>query len=307
MTALATTNGGAMVTADQAQAMRTALKSSLYPGASDTSIDLVLGYCKAAGLDPMTKPVHIVPMKVKTGVTDSRGYDVKEDRDVIMPGIGLYRINAARTGEYAGCSAPQFGPTRSLKYKREVWSDKPGGGRQKTEVEDTLDYPEWCQITVLRRIDGVIAEFTALEYWRENYAAKGNGSPNEMWAKRAYGQLAKCTEAQALRKAFPEAVGSQPTAEEMEGKTLDVAHVEPPPPPAITFYSEDAFAENLPKWRGVIESGRKSAADIIAMVESKAPMTEVQKAAVLAIKNQTPEPEGEEPVIDGESTEGEQA
>jgi phage recombination protein Bet len=308
MTALATSNSGAMVTADQAAAMRTALKSSLYPGASDPSIDLVLAYCQAAQLDPMVKPVHIVPMKVKTGQLDQYGNDVKETRDVIMPGIGLYRIKAARTNGYVGCSAPQFGPMKVLKYLRDEWRDKVGGrGRECVQVEDTLEYPEWCQITVLRRVDGVLGEFTALEYWLENYAAKGNGSPNEMWTKRARGQLAKCTEAQALRKAFPEAVGSQPTAEEMEGKTLDVAHVEPPPRPAITFYSEDAFAENLPKWRGVIESGRKSAADIIAMVESKAPMTEVQKAAVLAIKNQTPEPEGEEPVIDGEFTEGEQA
>ena len=39
-----------------------------------------------------------------------------------------------------------------------------------------------------------------------------------MWRKRAYGQLAKCTEAQALRKAFPEFSGGQATAEEMEGK-----------------------------------------------------------------------------------------
>ena len=41
-----------------------------------------------------------------------------------------------------------------------------------------------------------------------------------MWLKRPYGQLAKCAEAQALRKAFPEIVSQQPTAEEMEGKTF---------------------------------------------------------------------------------------
>ena len=38
------------------------LRNSLYPGAKDESIKMVIGYCKASGLDPMQKPVHIVPM-----------------------------------------------------------------------------------------------------------------------------------------------------------------------------------------------------------------------------------------------------
>jgi hypothetical protein len=40
-----------------------------------------------------------------------------------------------------------------------------------------------------------------------------------MWARRPFGQIAKCSESQALRKAFPE-FGSQPTADEMEGHEL---------------------------------------------------------------------------------------
>ena len=38
------------------------LKSSLYPGAADGSVKMVLAYCQASGLDPMQKPVHIVPI-----------------------------------------------------------------------------------------------------------------------------------------------------------------------------------------------------------------------------------------------------
>lgn len=38
------------------------LQTSLYPSAALESIKMVLGYCKASNLDPMQKPVHIVPM-----------------------------------------------------------------------------------------------------------------------------------------------------------------------------------------------------------------------------------------------------
>ena len=47
-----------------------------------------------------------------------------------------------------------------------------------------------------------------------------------MWQKRPYGQLAKCAEAQALRKAFPEIVSQHPTAEEMEGKNFNDLEME---------------------------------------------------------------------------------
>lgn len=173
------------------------LKSSLYPGASDQSVALVLSYCKAAGLDPMQKPVHIVPIYSK-----SAGGMI----DTVMPGIGLYRTQAARSGQYAGVSEPDFGPDVTAKL---------------SGVEVT--YPAWCRVTVRRLMQGgQVAEFTAREFWLENYATakRDTSAPNAMWQRRAYGQLAKCAEAQALRKAFPE-FGAAPTAEEMEGKSAE--------------------------------------------------------------------------------------
>lgn len=198
------------------------LRNSLYPGAQDASIKLVLSYCKAAGLDPMQKPVHIVPMKVSTGEKDANGWDVKENRDVIMPGIGLYRTQAARTSQYAGVTEPEFGPAKTMKYTETIWEDGDNGRRQKRQVSAQVEYPEWCRVTVKRVVGDQVREFTAREYWLENYATKSNSSeePNAMWKRRPFGQLAKCTEAQALRKAFPE-FGAQATADELEGKTLD--------------------------------------------------------------------------------------
>ena len=41
------------------------LENSLYPGAKRESIELVLAYCRTNGLDPMLRPVYIVPTSVK--------------------------------------------------------------------------------------------------------------------------------------------------------------------------------------------------------------------------------------------------
>lgn len=197
MNALVKAETTALSTMSEAELL-TVLGSSLYPGAAPASIKLVLGYCKAAGLDPMQKPVHIVPM------WDSKA---KQMRDVVMPGVGLYRTQASRTGRFAGQTEPEFGP---------MLNEVIGGQK--------IAYPEWARVTVKKQMDnGTIVEFTAKEFWIENYAVKGGQeksiAPNAMWAKRPRGQIAKCAAAQALRLAFPE-MGAQPTAEEMEGKTI---------------------------------------------------------------------------------------
>jgi phage recombination protein Bet len=183
-----------------------ALKNSLYTGAKDESIKMVLDYCKAAKLDPMQKPVHIVPMSIKNAVTGKYEY-----KDVVMAGVGLYRIQAARSQQYAGVSEPEFGEDVTCNL----------GGVD-------ITYPKWCKVTVKKLVNNTkIVEFTAKEYWLENYAAKKDtATPNTMWQKRPYGQLAKCAEAQALRKAFPEIVSQHPTAEEMEGKPFNELEIE---------------------------------------------------------------------------------
>lgn len=243
------------------------LQSSLYPGANPASIKMVLGYCKASGLDPMQKPVHIVPM-----------WDAKSGgmRDVVMPGIGLYRTQAARTG-CAGVTEPEFGP-------------------DVTEVIGNVQitYPAWCRVTVKRKLSGgEIVDFTAKEFWKENYAIKGGKeksiAPNAMWQKRPYGQIAKCAEAQALRKAFPE-IGSEPTADEMAGKSLneydidgttgEVVQQKPAARPELPAYAQADYEKNLPQWRGIVQSGRKTPDELIAMVGTKGTLSDAMKQGI---------------------------
>jgi phage recombination protein Bet len=224
-TALATQAGGALALSEEE--LIGVLTSSLYPGANIASIKMVLGYCKAAGLDPMQKPVHIVPM------WDGKA---KQMRDVVMPGVGLYRTQASRTGTFAGQSEPEFGPMVTARL----------GG-----VEIT--YPEFAKVTVKKTMaNGTVADFTAVEYWIENYAVKGGQeksvAPNAMWMKRPRGQIAKCAAAQALRLAFPE-MGAQPTAEEMEGKSLQddapAAHAAPEVPAELIRAADEAAVKGV--------------------------------------------------------------
>ena len=232
------------------------LQSSLYPGASLHSVKMVLGYCKASGLDPMRKPVHIVPM------WDGKA---KQMRDVVMPGIGLYRTDASRTDEHIGTEDPVFGPM--VEY----------------ELSGTkVTVPEWCRVTVYRLKGDMKCAFTATEYWIENYATAGKDTlaPNTMWKKRYRGQLAKCAEAQALRKAFPE-VGSQPTADEMEGKVIDMGAADvvgaPPPPPAPpATYPAAEFDKNLQAWAKAVASNKKTRDELLAMVQTKGVLTDDQ-------------------------------
>ena len=197
-----------------------------------------------------------------------------------MPGVGLYRTQAARSNECAGVSEPDFGPdvTETL------------GGQP-------ITFPAWCRVTVKRRLPtGEVVEFTAKEFWKENYAVKGGReksiAPNAMWTKRPYGQIAKCAEAQALRKAFPE-VGSQPTADEMEGKTIDMGAAEVAPPAAPPAWPADKWAAALPKLLAGIAQG-KSVDDALAWLRAKATVTPEQeqelRAAVARLQHQAADP-----------------
>jgi len=243
------------------QALIATLQNSLYVGCKPESIEMVIAYCGAAELDIMQKPVHIVPISVKDSATGNYAF-----RDVIMPGIGLYRIQANRSGTLAGSSEPEFGPDIT-----QTFIDK-----NDNQVEMT--YPEWCKVTMKKIVathtSSSIVDFVAKEYWVENYATDSSRStaPNAMWKKRPRGQLAKCAEAQALRKGWPE-IGQAATAEEMEGKVLDMGNAEivhdVETVAGLPLYPADQFEANAAKWKQVIASGAGNAEGLINKLGTK--------------------------------------
>ena len=195
-------NKNALALIDE-QKVVSVLQNSLYPGASKESVLMVLAYCRARKLDPFQKPVHIVPMY------DSK---TKSMRDVIMPGLNLYRTQAAESGLLAGIDDVEFGPVKEFQFS---------GMSKNGAFDKTIRAPEWARVSVRRILkNGQVGVFSATEYFEEAISTDKAGCPTPMWIKRPRGMLSKTAESQALRKAFPDLNASE-TAEEMEGKSID--------------------------------------------------------------------------------------
>ncbi len=202
------------------------LVDQIFPAAKSVeAVMMALAYCRKRNLDIFKKPVHIVPMwsTAKKAMVET-----------VWPGIAEIRTTAARTGEYAGIDAVEFGPMRERTFTGTV-----GKGDREETVTKKVAFPEWASVVVYRIVAGQKSAYHAKVFWEETFATVGKSDvPNDMWAKRPRGQLDKCVEAAALRKAFPEELGNTYAAEEMEGRTIDGVAVEhaaapkPPVPPA---------------------------------------------------------------------------
>lgn len=210
------------------------LCKSLFPGAKPDSVLMVWDYCIARRLDPMKKPCHIVPMEVKVGQNQY------EWRDVVMPGIYEHRTTAQRTGTYLGHSKPVYGPSIDLKG---------------------VSAPEWCEMTMYRwnQLSGQRVEFPVTVFFREVVATNRDGKPNARWSKAPIQMLTKCTEAAGLREAFPDEIGGQQTAEEMDGqRAIEVSAAVVESHPALQ--KPEGFDDWLDDLRSVADEGEEKLA-----------------------------------------------
>jgi len=182
------------------------LTDSVFPAAKTSdAICLAISYCQARKLDVFKKVVHIVPI-----------WDSAKGREIesVWPGIGEVRTTAHRTHLYAGMDVPEFGPMVTKKFKARV---KERGSNDWRDEEATVTFPEWCRITVYKMVKDEPRPFPGPKVvWLEYYTKKSRWSelPNEQWTKKSQYMLEKCAEAGALRRAFPEELGDEFTAEE---------------------------------------------------------------------------------------------
>lgn len=208
-----------------------ALLEAMFPNCDDlNAILLALAYAKGRKFDPFKVRVYLVPYW--TNIADKRAGEKDTWRKLwrVQNSVEDLRATAFRTGEYVGLSKVRWGPMIELSF-----SDQSG------KVVSKLRVPSYAQHTVKRWVHGEARDYEGPEvYWEESYqkAGRNTGVPNEMWAKRQRGQLAKCSEAGALRTAFPEELGALMITEEMqiesdETRAEMATDVSPPGGPAI--------------------------------------------------------------------------
>lgn len=245
-----------------------ALVESIFPLAETIeAIYLALAYCKARHLDPFKRCVHIVPIWSKA---------VGRMVDTIWPGIAELRMTAFRTGEYIGKSPVRFGPDVTQKV----------GALE-------LTFPEWAQVTVKRYQHGQITEYAGDPvYWLEIYAnrARDDDTPNEMWATRPRGQLAKCAEAAALRTGFPEDIGGDLIGDEIaprkaaDPNVIDPADIEKQAGSRIDALTERLEADEArtddTKDRGTGTAGAADAPGGPVASETETPIQQLERLAV---------------------------
>jgi phage recombination protein Bet len=162
------------------------IKNTVAKGATDNELKLFLMVAKRSGLDPFSKQVHFV--KRKTWNAAKKTYD---EVGTIQTGIDGYRAIAERTGTLAGIDDAAF--------------DSEEGA-----------HPNKATVTVYRFLSGQRVGFSASARWAEYAALDRDGNPAAMWKKMPYLMLAKCAEALALRKAFPNDLSGLYTSEEMQ-------------------------------------------------------------------------------------------
>jgi len=155
------------------------------------------------------------------------------------------------------------------------------------------EYTETCVTGVFSHPQGGDVEVT----WTIEQAKKLGYLSKDNWKNFPRAMLrARCI-SEGIRTVYPGVVVGVYTPEEVEdfdrpAKIRDMGNaevVEARPvqatadkdtAPSLPAYPQEQFDKNLPRWMGLIDAGKKSAADIIAQVSTRYTLTDAQKRRI---------------------------
>jgi phage recombination protein Bet len=188
-------SGGALAMWDREQL--DVIKNLICPGASDAELQLFGQVCQQTQLNPFARQVYGIVRNARKKVGDRWVDDPKMTIQVSIDGL---RLVAERSGKYLG----QVGPE---------WCGEDGAWR---DIWLSDKHPSAARVGVLKA--GAAQPTYAVARWDsyvQTFTQNGETKVGSMWAKMPDVMLAKCAEALALRKAFPQELSGLYTNDEM--------------------------------------------------------------------------------------------
>jgi phage recombination protein Bet len=153
--------------------------------ASNADLAVFFHQVVRTGLDPFLKQIYMIE---------------RDGKQTIQTGIDGFRLIARRAVDKS---------RETLGYEDTLWCGADGEWKR---VWLESEPPHAAAVVALRNGN----RFPAIALYNEYVIVRRDGKPNRTWANRPAGQLEKCAEALALRKAFPQDLSGLYTSDEMK-------------------------------------------------------------------------------------------